>query len=133
MLTLVVPNTLKIIKIVKWLTALIVISFLILCLRPVPSLTSANARTAIGIVKNITEGGIKDAVFHLENNDRIYYINRGFENGLDLSDLKNKLLGREVRITYPHHWTPLDWNGKAMHMSRLEIGEEIVFEESKRY
>ncbi len=88
-------------------------------LRPVP------------IVSKIFEGGVKDVAFRLENNDRIYYINRGLEAGLELEDLRARIVGKEVVFKYPDYWTPLDWNGKTKHVSKVEVDGEIVFNELK--
>lgn len=32
---------------------------------------------------------------------------------------------------YPKYWTPLDWNNKTIHLSKVEIGTEILFNELK--
>lgn len=99
--------------------------------KPVPIVFEDEALIEKGIVKSISEGGPNDVLFILENNDTRFYINRGLENGLDLNHLKEKLIGQEVVFKYPNYWTPLDWNNKIKHLSKVEFGSEIIFNELK--
>jgi hypothetical protein len=103
----------------------------ILILRPVPIISEDQAIVESGIVSDIYEGGENDVVFRLENQKRRYYINRGLENGLELADLQERLIGREITLKYPDYWTPLDWNDEIKHLSKVEIEGEIVFNELK--
>lgn len=99
--------------------------------KPVPIVTEEKAIIEKGIIDSIYEGGINDIVFILENNDTKFYINRGLEKGLDLKTLQQQLEGQEVKFMYPKYWTPLDWNNKTIHLSKVEIGTEILFNELK--
>ena len=116
-------------KYLKYLFLFIFLCFIGLCLRPVPHVTVENAQVQKGIVSNITEGGVKDAVFHLHNTDRIFYINRGLENKFDLESLQQEMLGKAVTITFAKHWTPLDWNDKGKHIAKLEVDGRVVYSE----
>ncbi len=111
--------------------ALLLIAFFLI-FRPVPIVTESEAIVEKGIVSDIYEGGVKDIAFRLENNQRVYYINRGLEQGLNLKELKKKLIGNEVVFKYPKHWTPLDWNNKIKHISKIEINGEVIFNELKK-
>ena len=62
---------------------------------------------------------------------RRFYINRGLENGLELNNLKEKLIGNSIVVKYPKYWTPLDWNDKIKHISKVEFNNEILFNELK--
>jgi len=101
----------------------------ILVLRPVPIVDEDEAIVEQGIVASISEGGVKDVLIRLENNQRRYYINRGLENGLDLKQLREQLIGKSVTIKYPDYWTPLDWDNRIRHISKLEIENEVIFNE----
>lgn len=115
---------------VFWSGVGFLLALMILVLRPVPKTTSKNAITISGTVQKVFEGGEKDIVFSLLENDQIYYINRGLEHGLSLDSLQFQLLGRKVEITYPDHWTPLDWNSRIHHLSRLKLGTSIIYDET---
>lgn len=105
--------------------------FAVLILRPVPIVSEDRAIMETGIVSDIFEGGENDVVFRLKNKKRRYYINRGLENGLDLTDLQKRLIGREITLKYPDYWTPLDWNDEIKHLSKVEIQGEVIFNELK--
>lgn len=103
----------------------------ILIFRPVPQTIAENAVFVSGIVKSIHEGGGNDLVFRLQGVSQVYYINRGLEQGLALNELQAKLIGEKVEIVFPEYWTPLDWNNHVRHLSRLRIGQEIIFDETR--
>jgi len=111
---------------------LVIVSFLsipIAILRPVPIVKESEAITEKVVVSYVYEGGVKDVCFRVKDSDRVYYINRGLEGGLVLSDLKEKLMGKEVTFKYPEYWTPLDWNNRIKHLSKVEYGGEVIFNE----
>ena len=103
----------------------------VLILRQVPIVSENKALVERGVVKNIFEGPENDIVFKLENNNHIFSINRGLEKGLTIEELRRTLVGNEVVIKYPKHWTPLDWNNKGHHISKVETDKEIIFNELK--
>ena len=103
----------------------------VLVFRPVPIVTEKNAIVETGIVKSIFGTENKDVIFVLENNDRTFYINRGQEMGLEISELQRKLIGDEIVIKYPKYWTPLGWNNKIRHISKVEFDDEVLFNELK--
>jgi hypothetical protein len=85
-----------------------------------------------GVVKNITEGGVNDAVFELENDSITYYINRRLENGSDLAALKKEFLGKTVSIWFTNSWTPLaPFGTKSKHITQLKSKDSIIYTEFK--
>ena len=109
----------------------LILVVLFIFLRPVPIVPESEAITVKGKVKSIFEGGVKDVVFVLEDQASRFYINRGLENGLNLNDLQNRLVGKEVIIKYPSYWTPFDANKRIRHLSKLEVDGEVIFDELK--
>jgi hypothetical protein len=99
--------------------------------RPVPIVAESKAIVQTGVVDHIYEGGENDVVIRLQGHQRRYYINRGLENGLEIQNLRDRLIGNEVVIKYPKYWTPLDWNNTIRHMSKLEFEGEVLFNELK--
>lgn len=75
--------------------------------RPVPIVAESQAIVQTGVVDHIYEGGEKDVVIRLQGHQRRYYINRGLENGLEIQNLRDRLIGNEVVIKYPKYWTLL--------------------------
>lgn len=97
--------------------------------RPVPKLPENELLITEGKISDIFEAGYKDVVFQLEGSERQFYINRGVEQGMDIRELKDELVGKEVTIKYPDYWTILDPKKKIRHISKIETQEEIIFTE----
>jgi len=98
---------------------------------PVPIVTEDEALVVTGVVESVHEGTSFDVVIRLVDQSRRYYINRGLERGLSMHDLEDKLVGKEAILKYPKYWTPLDWNGSTVHISKVEVGDEVIFNELK--
>ena len=129
------PTDLNMKKIVK--TTLITLSILffiiaLLIFRPVPIVTEDNTITEQGVVSSIYSNEGNDIIFTIENTQRRFYINRGLENGLELNDLKQRLIGNEIVLKYPKYWTPLDWNNTVRHVSKVQFKDEVLFNELKQ-
>jgi hypothetical protein len=77
-------------------------------------------------VTKITEGGVKDIVFHDSGSD-FYYINRGLENGLNLDSLNAKVLNKTVTL----HLAKLIGGTTSEHITQLTLGDEIIYTEFK--
>src|SRR5690606_25066073 len=86
---------------------LLFIVFAAFTLRPVPIPAEKDCLVVTGVVEQITEGGVKDIVFKLKDNNNLYYINRGLENGFTLEGITKELKGKEVIIKYPDYWSLL--------------------------
>jgi hypothetical protein len=116
-------------------TLIVLCSFILiiaaLIFRPVPIVTESEAIVETGIVSEIYTNSGNDVFFELENKQRRYYINRGLEYGLEIERLKNKLIGNSIVVKYPKYWTPLDWNNRIRHVSKLEFDGETLFNEFK--
>ena len=110
---------------------LIFLIIAVLIFRPVPIVSESKAISEIGIVKEIYSNKGNDVIFVLLNTDRKFYINRGLENGLELNNLKEKLIGNSIVMKYPKYWTPLDWNNSIKHLSKVKFKNEIIFNELK--
>ena len=110
---------------------LIVSIIAVLIFRPVPIVSESKAISEIGIVKEIYTNKGNDVIFIMLNTERKFYINRGLENGLELNNLKEKLIGNSIVMKYPKYWTPLDWNNSIRHISKVEFKNEIIFNELK--
>jgi len=82
-----------------------------------------------GIVTSIYEDGTKDAVFQIAGQNKVFYINRGIEKNISISDLSQKLVGKEVNILYADNWSPLGSIGESKPISELSAGEELVYTE----
>jgi len=108
---------------------LILIVIIMLSFRPVPILDEEDCVVLEGTVTEIYEGGVKDVVLKLRGHSQVFYINRGLERGLDLEHLKADLVGREIVVKYPDHWTPMDITKSSIHISKIEHEGHTIFSE----
>ena len=122
----------KIVKIILISFSLIILIIAVLIFRPVPIVFEKQTISESGIVTEIYSNKGNDIIFILEKTKRRFYINRGLENGLELNNLKEKLIGNSIVVKYPKYWTPLDWNNSVRHISKVEFDDEIVFNELKK-
>ena len=122
----------KIAKIILISFSLIILIIAVLIFRPVPIVSEDRTISESGIVTEIYSNKGNDIIFVMENTERRFYINRGLENGLELNNLKEKLIGNPIVVKYPKYWTPLDWNNSVRHISKVEFNDEIVFNELKK-
>ena len=106
--------------------------FCALVFRPVPIVTEGECDQVTGVVAHVFEGSSYDVCFRLQDSDKLYYINRGLEQGLVLEELRRDLLGQEITLKYPRYWTPLDPANATRHVSKLEFGERVLFDETKK-
>lgn len=111
--------------------AIIILTALaILALRPLPKATAKNCIKHTGTVLQILPGkGKGDIVIKLANDNNFYYINRGLDNGLKLTDLQNKLVNQPVELLTIKHWTPLDPGAKTKHIAQLTQNGHVVYSE----
>lgn len=109
-------------------TALVILGSL--ALRPVPIVAEVDCLEVTGTVTRIFEGGPFDVVFVLDGEDRMFYVNRGMQRGMDLGNLRATVIGEEVTLKYPDYWTPLDPMGSTRHVSKVELGETVLFDET---
>jgi hypothetical protein len=75
-------------------------------------------------VVEITEGGVKDLVFHEKNGD-FYYINRGLENGFTLQAAEEAVLNKTITLHLYKFWFGVE----SEHISQLEVDGKILYSE----
>jgi len=71
----------------------------------------------------------KDISVSLKGDHNYYYINRGLEAGLQVAELKDKTLHQTASIHYARHWSLLNYERKYRHISRVTVGDEIIYNE----
>ena len=96
----------KISKIIFISFSLLFFIVAVLIFRPVPIVAEKNTISESGIVKEIYTNKGNDIIFILENVQRRFYINRGLEMGLELTDLKKRLIGNLIAVSYTHLTLP---------------------------
>ncbi|MDX1463448.1 MAG: hypothetical protein R3359_10355 [Marinirhabdus sp.] len=75
-------------------------------------------------VTKISEGGVKDLVFHNAEGD-FYYINRGLENGFTLANAETAVLNKSATLHLAETWLGSNSN----HIAQLEVDGKILYTE----
>ncbi|WP_298115474.1 hypothetical protein [Flavobacterium sp.] len=110
---------------------LILLTLTLIGLKPIDT-SKENSVEVVGIIKSVSEGGVKDLVFELENDKITYYINRGLENGFELDTSKSNFVGKKVTLNYAKNWTPLaPFGTTCKHITQIYIDNKEVYSEFK--
>jgi|SRR5690554_875211 len=97
---------------------------------PISNPTLEDSEMTTGKVEAIAEkGGPFDIQIHVNNDGRIYYVNRGAEKGLDPRELNEALRGNQIEIYYSDCLTPLDPFGKLKHITRINQNGTLIYNE----
>ena len=75
-------------------------------------------------VTDISEGGVKDLVFHNAEGD-FYYINRGLENGFTLDTAKEAILNKNATLHIVETWL----GSESKHVAQLTVDGEVLYTE----
>jgi hypothetical protein len=95
-----------------------------------PFSISGSPKRYSGKIISISESGVNDAVFQLENVQTTFYINRGHEK-FTVEEL-NSLIGKSVNLFCEEGWTPLDpMNNRSKSVERLEVNNVVFFPEEE--
>lgn len=106
------------------IATLIFVALLTAAIKPVNF--SGSPKRYSGKIISISESGVNDAVFQLENDQTTFYINRGHEK-FTVEEL-NSLIGKSVNLFCEEGWTPLDpMNNRSKSVDRLEVNKVVFF------
>jgi hypothetical protein len=101
-------------------------------LRPLPAATKDNCVKYSGLVTSlIADDENGDIVIRLKNDNNYYYINRGIDQGISLSELENKLTNKPVELLAIKYWTPLAPRSGPKHIARITAEGGVVYNEIK--
>ncbi len=112
-----------------YLLGLFTFIVLIFAFRPIYNVSSDECVIEQHEITYVFEGGVKDAVFRIKDNNKTLYINRGLENGLNLERLRKDAVGKQATFYVVNHWRPFGLNEQNRHVSRLEIDGAILYDE----
>lgn len=91
--------------------------------------TKDKCKHVSGTVTGIFDDGNKDAIFKIEGQKSLFYLNQGFEKKLNLKNLLEKVQGKQVNILYADHWNPLGSISESRHISEISVNEELLYSE----
>ncbi|MEZ5015487.1 MAG: hypothetical protein R2800_00415 [Flavipsychrobacter sp.] len=86
-------------------------------------------KTVEGKVTGIYDNGNFDIGIRLEGDRGHYYINRGQQRGLSVSEMRARYIGEELVVSYVDQFSILDIKRQVRHVNRIQLGEEMVYDE----
>ncbi len=114
-------------KLVFCLKIMLIVSFFSSCAEVV---TEKDCSITHGTVTKVSDGGVNDAVFHLSQNDTIFYINRALESGFDLVQLKKNVQNKKVTIYYIPTSSYLSMKPiQSQNIYRMDVGGKVLYSE----
>ena len=105
----------------------LLLAFLALIFRPVPSPSPDNTIKTKGTIEEVSMAGDADLIIKLRGDDRLYFIDEGLKDGRSLSTLQGELSGKAVEIHYVKFWTPLDPLSKLKHISLVNVDQTRLY------
>ncbi len=95
---------------------------------PVPAAKPENCETVTGRVVGVDSPCCRDVVLKLENDPRVYYINRGLDREIDLERLRANLSDTPVTLQVIRRtWSPLDPTHQMAPVAQVIAGDKVVF------
>ncbi|MEL6986207.1 MAG: hypothetical protein AAGK97_00090 [Bacteroidota bacterium] len=80
-----------------------------------------------GIVEEVFSPCCKDVVIKLKNSTKVYYFNRGLEDGLNVEQMKEDLIGKLIQLKQINHWTPLDPDNYSIPLAELLLEGSVYY------
>jgi hypothetical protein len=105
--------------------ALVIASF-----RHVPNEGKEKSMIEYGIVTDMYEAGVKDLVLKLNGRARAYYLDQGLAQGMDLRELKNKLLHKQVTVKY-NNASAFSTEITTRYISQLRFDEGVIYSDNE--
>jgi hypothetical protein len=90
-----------------------------------PSVFESKVKYASGVVSSIYLDSGKQATLKIQGLKTAFTVPSGFFRKLGIDGLKQRLVGKEVRVLYADRWTPLDPTC-SKEAEQIYIGRDIL-------
>jgi hypothetical protein len=101
-------------------------------LRPNSFKAETNSVTERGIVAEIYETVFDDLAVKLKGQQKIFYLDGAVTKGLSLSQIKNKIMDKQVSIQYPERWTPITDDEEQYYVQTLAYEGEVIYHDDRK-
>lgn len=108
---------------------LVVIYLAFITFKPIQSVITSDVSPIKGIVTKVEKASGGDINIQLKNDDHTYYINNALKAGLNPEVITDQILNKEVTLHHIKRWTPFTRDGIFPHISKLSVGETVLFNE----
>ena len=82
-----------------------------------------------GAVERISDGPSGDIIIQLKNDNTSYYINRGVESGLKITQLNVMLLNKQVELLTIKNPNPLGGRAISKHIAQVKLDHKLIYSE----
>lgn len=97
--------------------------------KPIQSVVTSDVSPVKGIVIKVEKASGGDINIQLQNDHHTYYINNALKVGLNPEVITKQILDKEVILYHINRWTPFTRDGVFPHISKLSVGDNILFNE----
>ena len=108
---------------------IIIMYFAFITFQPIRNVSKNQVGLKKGIVTKVLPGKGGDIYIVLKNDYHRYYINNAKSIGLTPEKLKTDILQKEVTLHHIKKWTPLSTDKVFPHISKLQVNNQVLFNE----
>ncbi len=108
---------------------LIFMAIAIQTFRPVRDVQPDDVLKITGKVIDVKEAPGFDIVLTLENDEHYYYINRGLQHNLTVTQLDSTIVNKKVTLYAIKRWTIFTPDRNMGHVSKLMIKDRVIYNE----
>jgi len=95
--------------------------------RPVPPPSVDNTVKTYGTIETVYEAGSDGVVVKLKDDDRVFYMHQGLQNGFEANALQRNLPGSRAEIYYVKYWSPLEPLSKYKYATKVDIKRPSLY------
>jgi len=111
-----------------WALSFLVISLLVLAFTPVPQAAPDNCYDVTGVVEKVYVPCCGDVAIAIKGDDHLHYINRGLDQGIDVTQWEQLLPGKVVTLkVIRRHWTPLDPTFHQRSIAAVSLDNQTIY------
>ena len=108
---------------------LVVMYLAFITFKPIQNVVTSDVSPINGIVTKVEKASGGDINIQLKNDSHTYYINNALMEGLNPEVITAQILNKEVTLHHINRWTPFTRDGIFPHISKLSVGETVLFNE----
>ena len=97
--------------------------------KPIQDVVVSDVSPIKGTVSKVEKASGGDLNIQLSNDIHTYYINNALGAGLDPEMITKQILNKEVTLHHINRWTPFTRDGIFPHISKLSVGNAVLFNE----
>lgn len=97
--------------------------------KPIKNVVTSDVSPITGTVTKVEKASGGDINIKLANDLHTYYINNALKMGLNPEIITAQILNKKVTLHHIKRWTPFTRDGIFPHISKLSVGNNVLFNE----